>query len=339
MDFTVCVCVRDGAEHVDRCMGALLAEADSGSFSIVVVDHASRDQTPVLLAEWRRRHPDGLRVVQFSGEGVAATRDFAWRQSATGWVGFVDIDCEVRPGWGRAVRDGIAAHAADDRCGAFGGSNHVPQKGNWVRRACALFLPTFIGGHGSLLNRPVEDRRPVDHCPTLNVVYRRRALEAIGGFDAAYTGFAEDLDVSRRLLGAGYTLWTNPSMAVEHAQRATFASWLRNMFLYGRGRCFYLKRHPEDFQAKFLAPAVVVAVYLLATMIDLRAGAPFWLPAVAIAHALGIASLLLPEAYRQGSSATTWMAATWMVALTHLAYGAGLLVEIPRSRRRFKQRR
>ena len=336
MDFTVCVCVRDGAEHVDRCMGALLAEADSGSFSILVVDHASRDQTPALLAAWCRRHPEGLRVARFSGEGVGATRDFAWRQTATQWVGFVDVDCVLRPRWGQAVADGIAAHATDDRCGAFAGSNHVPQEGNWLRRACALFLPTYVGGHGSLLNRPAEDTRAVEHCPTLNVVYRRSALEAIGGFDADYTGVAEDLDLSRRLRGAGYTLWSNPAMAIEHAQRATFASWLRNMFLYGRGRCFYLKRHPEDFHAKFLAPAVVVAVYLLAAMIDVGTARAFWLPAVAIAHGLSVGALLLPEAYRQRSSATTWMTATSMVALTHLAYGAGLLAELPRSRHRFK---
>jgi len=336
MDFTVCVCVRDGAEHVDRCMGALLAEADSGSFSILVVDHASRDQTPALLAAWCRRHPEGLRVAHFSGEGVGATRDFAWRQTATEWVGFVDVDCVLRPRWGHAVADGIAAHAADDRCGAFAGSNHVPQEGNWLRRACALFLPTYVGGHGSLLNRPAEDTRVVEHCPTLNVVYRRSALEAIGGFDADYTGVAEDLDLSRRLRGAGYTLWSNPAMAIEHAQRATFARWLRNMFLYWRGRCFYLKRHPEDFHAKFLAPAVVVAVYLLAAMIDVGTARAFWLPAVAIAHGLSVGALLLPEAYRQRSSATTWMTATSMVALTHLAYGAGLLAELPRSRHRFK---
>jgi cellulose synthase/poly-beta-1,6-N-acetylglucosamine synthase-like glycosyltransferase len=233
------------------------------------------------------------------------------------------------------VRDGIAAHAADDRCGAFGGSNYVPRDGNWMRRACALFLPTYVGGHGSLLNRPAEEARAVDHCPTLNVVYRRSALEAIDGFDAAYTGFAEDVDVSRRLRSAGYTLWSNPPMAVDHAQRSTFASWLRNMFRYGRGRCFYLKRHPEDFHAKFLAPAVVVATYLLAAAIDVHDGVPYWLPIVAVAHWLGVAALLLPESYRQRSSPTTWLAATMMVALTHLTYGAGLLAEVPRSSRRF----
>jgi glycosyltransferase involved in cell wall biosynthesis len=336
MDLTVCVCVRDGAEHVDRCMGALVAEAGSGGFSILVVDHASRDQTPALLEAWHRRHPEVLRVVRFDGDGVGATREFAWRQTATEWVGFVDIDCELRSGWGHAVRDGIAAHAADDRCGAFGGSNYVPRDGSWVRRACALFLPTYVGGHGSLLNRPAEDARTVDHCPTLNVVYRRSALAAIGGFDAAYTGFTEDVDVSRRLRVAGYTLWSNPAMAIEHAQRSTLASWLRSMYRYGRGRCFYLKRHPEEFHVKFLAPAMVVATYLLAGAIDVFTGAPFWLPVVATAHGLGVAVLLLPEAYRQRSGASTWAAATVMVTLTHLAYGAGLLVEIPRSRRRFK---
>jgi hypothetical protein len=144
------------------------------------------------------------------------------------------------------------------------------------------------------------------------------------------------VDVSRRLRAAGYTLWSNPAMAIEHAQRSTLARWLRSMFRYGRGRCFYLKRHPEEFHVKFLAPALVVATYLLAAMIDVYSEAPFWLPLVAAAHGLGVAALLLPEAWRQRSSAMTWAAATLMVTLTHLAYGAGLLAEIPRSRRRFK---
>jgi hypothetical protein len=45
---------------------------------------------------------------------------------------------------------------------------------------------------------------------------------------------------------------------------------------------------------------------------------------------------LLPQAYRQRSGVIIWMAATLTVGLTHLAYGAGLLAELPRSRRRFK---
>lgn len=336
MEFTICVCVRDGAAHVDRCLAALLAATADTSTQIVVVDHSSRDSTPALLERWVEAASGRLRVVRFDGDGLAAVRDFAWRQSKTPWVGFVDIDCEVQPGWGDGVSAALRAHAGDPRCAGFGGSNRPPRDGGWLARACSVFLATYVGGHDSILNRPVTQRRRVDHCPTLNVVYRRRALEAIGGFDPAYTRLGEDLDVSRRLVCAGYELWSEPEMLVEHALRPTLRQWLRNMYLYGRGRAFYLKRHPRDFHAKFLAPAgAVVAYTLLALWTALGRGSPLWLAGLAIAHAAAIALPLAGEARRQSAGIADWLAATAVVYLTHLTYGVGLLSELPRRRNRF----
>lgn len=336
MEFTVCVCVRDGADHVDRCLAALLAATADVAAPIVVVDHASRDSTPELLERWAGAANGRLRRMRFDGDGLAAVRDFAWRQSETPWVGFVDIDCEVQPGWGDAVVAALRAHAGDLRCAGVGGSNRPPRDGGWLSRACAVFLATYFGGHDSILNRPVAERRRVEHCPTLNVVYRRSALKDIGGFDPAYTRLGEDLDVSRRLLRAGYELWSEPGMVVEHALRPTLREWLRNMYRYGRGRTFYLKRHPGDFHAKFLAPAGVVLAYAAIVLsVALGRVAPLWLPAMAAAHITAIAVALAGEARRQGAGIAAWLAATAVVFLTHLAYGVGLLSELPRRRDRF----
>jgi glycosyltransferase involved in cell wall biosynthesis len=338
MELTVCVCVRDGAAHVDQCLRELVAETAPFATPLVVIDHASRDQTPDLLARWARDYPQQLRVMRFDGDGLGAARDFAWRQSQTAWVGFVDIDCRVLPGWTRAAYDALQFHAADARCAAFGGTNRVAQDGRLLYRACAILLSTYVGGHDSILNRTVSERRRVNHCPTLNVVYRRRALESIGGFDAAYTRVSEDVDVSRRLRRAGYTLWANPHMTVDHIARPTLWSWLRNVFLYGRGCSFQLKRHPEDLDAKFLAPPAVVLAYVAAGLVDLGAsGLPVRLALLACAHLSGVALFLLGEARRQHAGLRVWIAASVVGWLTHLTYGAGFLFELPRSRDRFVQ--
>src|SRR4051794_30670713 len=103
MDLTVCVCVRDGATYVDRCLDALVAETAPFGTPILVVDHGSRDRTPELLERWVHEHPQRVRVLRFEGEGLGAARDFTWRQSRTPWVAFVDIDCAVQPGWANAA--------------------------------------------------------------------------------------------------------------------------------------------------------------------------------------------------------------------------------------------
>src|SRR5262249_12189574 len=146
----------------------------------------------------------------------------------------------------------------------------------------------------------------------------------------------EDLDVSRRLLHTGYTLWANPEMSVEHALRPTLQAWLRNMFLYGRGHCFQLKRHPADFHPKFLAPAAVVLGYVAAAGLDIvRSMPPFRLAALASAHFLSIALLLAAEARRQRAGLAVWIMATMVVWLTHLGFGSGLWFELPRQRDKF----
>ncbi|MBI3784754.1 MAG: glycosyltransferase [Deltaproteobacteria bacterium] len=336
MELTVCICVRDGAAYVDKCLQALVDETAPFRTPIVVVDHASRDHTPQLLARWASEQGERLSVLRFEGDGLAAARDFAWRQSRTPWVAFVDIDCVVQPGWAAAVSEALKVCSADRHCGAFGGTNRVPQDGRLLYRAYAVLLPTYVGGHDSILNRPLTVRMPVAHCPTLNVVYRRSALEDVGGFDQAYTRVCEDLEVSRRLIGKGYTLWVNPNMVVDHALRPTLRSWLRNMFLYGRGNCFHMKRHPEAFHPKFLAPAAVVLAYLSASVWCV-AGGGAWLPLALLAgvHLAAIALLLFGEARRQGQGAVVWLAASLVVWFTHLSFGAGLLFELPRRRDRF----
>ncbi len=334
MELTVCVCVRDGADHVDRCLRALIAETAPLETPLVVIDHLSRDATPHRLAVWAR-DCSRLRVLRFDGDGLAAARDFAWRQSETPWVGFVDIDCEAQPGWAQAAQDAIRVHAPDQRCGAFGGTNRVPA-GSLLYGAYAVLLATYVGGHDSILNRPISQRRQIDHCPTLNVVYRRAALEKINGFDPIYTRYCEDEDTSRRLIEAGYTLWADPGMTVAHALPPTLRGWIGKMFLYGRGRSFYLKRNPSAFHPKFLAPAAVVLAYAAAALWTGGPGGPLLRVALlALAHIGSAAVLLSGEARRQGAGLIVWVAAAVVVWLTHLSYGAGLLYELPRRRDQF----
>jgi glycosyltransferase involved in cell wall biosynthesis len=337
MDLTICVCVRDGAEFVDRCLQALIDETAAAATRLVVVDHASRDATPQLLARWAQQCPDRLRVLRFDGDGLAAVRDYAWRQSRTTWVAFIDIDCAVQPGWMRTVAAALESFAADPRCGAFGGTNRVAQDGRLLFKACAVLLATYVGGHDSILNRTVSDRRQIAHCPTLNVVYRRAALDAVGGFDAAYTRVSEDVDVSRRLLRGGYTLWAYPGMVVDHVARPTLREWVRNVFLYGRGRAFHLKRQPGDLHLKFLAPAAVVLAYLASALLSLASGSLLWFVLLAGTHLASIAALLVGETRRQQGGVRVWLAATVVVWLTHVAYGAGFLYELPWRRNRFER--
>jgi GT2 family glycosyltransferase len=77
------------------------------------------------------------------------------------------------------------------------------------------------------------------------VVFRRKAIEAVRGFDERYFMFAEDLDICRRLGRAGWQILLEPRVRVQHyygAVRRQFRRLtefhrlraLRQFFLDGR---------------------------------------------------------------------------------------------------------
>jgi len=93
------------------------------------------------------------------------------------------------------------------------------------------------------------------------------------------------------------------------------------MFLYGRGRRFYLSRHARAGELKYYVPALAALAYAVGIFM------PLALLALCLAHGLviGVGLLLAVKDNREGLAA--WAAALGLTWLTHLCYGTGFLVE------------
>ncbi len=324
---TVCMVVYNGASTLPRSLAALVRETDNRQIPLLIVDHASTDATPAILIDWRARVGERLRLARFTGKGISAVRNHAWRNAESAWVVFVDADCEVQPGWADALGLAMDRHALNHACAAVGGRNGVPHLDRPFYRALQVLLGSYVGGHSSILNRDFREPREVDHCPTLNVAFRRSALTAVNGFDPKFTRVGEDLDLSYRLKKAGFQLWAEPGMRSDHALRPSLPAWLANMVLYGRGRFYFNRRHPEAREWKFLLPAAVVVGYFITFALALVAS-PWFLFGYAALHFTGVAAGLWSTARRTGAALSDFALATVTTWATHLAYGWGFLSEI-----------
>lgn len=70
---------------------------------------------------------------------------------------------------------------------------------------------------------------------TLNMMVRRAAFTAVGGFDPEYATACEDWNLTRRLLWAGYALHADASWYVRHRVEQTIGQTWRRWRGYGRG--------------------------------------------------------------------------------------------------------
>ena len=195
---------------------------------VVVVDNGSQDGS---ARPARRR--DGVELVE-AGENLgfagAANRGIA--RVATPWVLLLNPDITLRAEAVETLRREVDERP---RCGIATGtllsaSGRTPQirplPGPWSLLRDAVFLDELLAAAGLDRGGVPEEDEPAANDSSLRAVeveqpaaafwmLRRRAWEAIGGFDGRFhPAWFEDVDFCRRLLAAGWEILHFPRLQV-----------------------------------------------------------------------------------------------------------------------------
>ncbi len=233
MKATPAIAVVVTTKNRERRLAALLEslrrqELEPEQYEVVVVDNASTDGTAELLE--RERRADGLRlraIVNRVDRGTAASRNAGWRAAEAPLIAFTDDDCELDPGWLRALLE-----AGDRHPGAMlqGRTEPIPRE----RPSLGPFSRT----------KRVTSLGP--YFETCNIAYPRNLLERLGGFDAqAFAGWGgEDTDLAWRGLAQGADAIFVPSALAYHAVNQLGAVGTLRLALGWSDAMGVLARHP-----------------------------------------------------------------------------------------------
>jgi GT2 family glycosyltransferase len=126
-------------------------------------------------------------------------------------------------------------------------------RGTLVRRTpLRRVFPPFERQHEHyhLDERPVEPAQ-ADWLLGAFLLQRRTMLDELGGWDAGYRHYCEDIDLCYRAAKAGWERWYVPGSVVHHAYAAvidrTFLS--RHTLWHARGMARFVRKHPERLTA------------------------------------------------------------------------------------------
>ncbi|MFD1156251.1 glycosyltransferase [Roseovarius aestuarii] len=293
---TIVVVARNAEHTIGICMGSLNRQSHPPT-KVILVDDGSTDATVEIA---KNAYP-GLDVISSPTRSISKNRNVGWQSAETEFVAFLDADCEAPPAW----LENLLAAAAKLDVAAVGGGNKPPAGQSSHYDALAIMLASHLGSRGSLQGQVPSTEAVVPHIPTLNILYSKTTLEQVGGFDPRFARMGEDEDLSRRLRDMGHSLVAIPDAVVVHHQRADLHSWAKNMYAYGKGRTWLIRRHPNAWSPVFLIPPL--AILLL----------PFYLICIAAV------SLALCLKARRPS---LWIRLTVLFSATHLPYGLGQIV-------------
>lgn len=232
---SVVVPARDAAATLGECLHALQSQslARDDSEVIVVVDGRSHDETRGIATR------PGVRVLAQSGRGAGGARNDGVLAATGELVAFTDADCIPSRRWLASLVE--AAHRPSSRlAGVLGVAG--PTLGYHSETAAARFVD-LTGG--------LQAQRHLAHprypwAPTTNVVYRRDALLAVGGFDPRFVSY-EGCDLHTRLARrVGGEFRFEPRAVVLHRHRAGWDAYWRQQHNYGRGYAQFFRRYAAE---------------------------------------------------------------------------------------------
>lgn len=223
---TVVVATRNRAHLLPRLVAALDAQDVDGGHELVVVDDASTDDTPRVLAELAGTARMPMRVLrQAQRRGPGPARNRGWRTGHAPLVAFTDDDCAPRPTWLAALTAGF-----EDADVVQGATVPAPDQQE----------------HRGPFSRTLEILGPSPFFETCNMGYRRSVLEELGGFDEAFDHPAgEDADLGLRAVEHGARLGFAGAAVVEHDVRpADLRAELRDAWRW-QGNVAAVAKHPS----------------------------------------------------------------------------------------------
>lgn len=239
------------AVHLRRSLPALLPQVDE----LVVVANLPGSVEEV---------PEGVRVIQnVAPLSYAANANVGIAATTGDYMIVANTDAVVEPGCVPALLEFADAHP---RCGIAGpkllnpdGSvqasrRRFPTIGNTLVRRTPLrklFPPLDWQRHHYMLDEQIDEPMQVDTMLGAFLLCRRSMLAEIGGWDASYRHYIEDIDLTYRAMKAGWERWWVPQAVAHHEwQRESDRRLLSRMSWYHtRGMVRFLCKHPERLRA------------------------------------------------------------------------------------------
>jgi succinoglycan biosynthesis protein ExoA len=243
--------------YLEAAVLAILSQDYEGPIQVVLALGPSTDRTNEVAARICAgdsrvssvQNPTGRTPEGLNAALAATTQEIVVR---------VDAHSELSDGYIRLAVETLQRTGADN-VGGIMGARGVTKFEKAV--AAAMTSPLGVGSasfHTGGNEGPAE---------TVYLgVFKRSALERVGGYDPAFTR-AQDWEMNYRIRTTGGTVWFNPDLFVTYRPRPNVFKLAKQYFEYGSWRHEVMRRHPDTRRTKsalrYFAPPLAVGLIVI----------------------------------------------------------------------------
>ena len=262
IDFTVAICTYNGESRLPGIFNKLLLQEVELSWEVIVVDNNSSDRTAEIVEQYQ--YWTKLRYYFEPKQGLAFARRLAIRQARGNFVGFLDDDNLPSFNW---VNEAYAFGHLHPQAGAYGsriqGNYEVEPPAKFEQISCFL----AVADRG---NEPLryDSRRWLFPAGAGLVVRKQAWLDSLpespvlkGVAACSLLSKGEDIEALAYIAKAGWEIWHNPAMLIEHQiPRSRLEKEYLIKLFQGVGLSSYLLRKLRfaGWQRPFIVPLYLI---------------------------------------------------------------------------------
>ena len=260
-------------QYVDQCLQSVEKALQGIDGEIIVVDNQSEDDTVPFIKE----HHPAVRVIESGGnDGFACANNMGIRQSDSEYVLLLNPDTVVAENTLQEVLQFMEAHETVGACGvqmlnadgtkALESRRGKPTPAVSFYKMCGLadLFPrsrTFARYYMSWLswNEPAE----IEVVSGAFFFVRRKALDEVGVLDEDFFMYGEDIDLSCRLLNAGWHNCYLPCRIIHYKGGSTDKTTVRYVRVFYQAMLIYFRKHYAHLNI-FARKGIELAIYIRA---------------------------------------------------------------------------
>lgn len=210
---SVVVTSRNNEETIGECIESIVQlNYPKKNLEILLIDANSTDKTAQIAAEY------GAKVISMPGNAPAAY-NFAMKIAKYDILAFIDSDAKVEREWLRK----LVPFLNDPKTAGVSGSIETWNAKNPWARSIGYDIKSRYARLGSYAGRVA----------TMNLLFKRKVLEEIGGFDEDFPS-QYDTELGYRISSKGYRIAFERNAICYHFNRPTLRAYWKQQLQYGR---------------------------------------------------------------------------------------------------------
>ncbi len=265
MTISIAVLVHEEGEQIRDTLNSIVKQRSKNYIAeLLIIANAASPETLKECQEWIGENCSiNTRLLLNSDNNLARARNLAIDACTSEFIAFLDGDCIAPMTWVGTIYTAYCVYSEKypHLCGIGGGAKTIARTN--FAKSLVQMQENFLGHLNSPQARPIPYGLPVDHIPTMNVLYSVKALRIVEGFDLNFSFVCEDVELGYRLRKHSYQLMLVPGCLVEHYARDNIGSWAARMWRFGFGQILVMHKHKGHIRLRTLMPLLFLPLMMI----------------------------------------------------------------------------